>query len=142
MTTDIQKADRISRQRGRWMPMMAVLLLTQQGLFLSWDGRAVTIVQTIAWLVLALVLLLTLVTGGNWFMPRRVRELADDEVTRANRAKGVQAGFMASALVAMLVFVVAPFEPISAQRAAHLIVTIGLALGILVFGLAERKAND
>jgi hypothetical protein len=142
MTTDIEKADGISRRRAGMLPFLAVVLLAQQSLFISWDGRAVTVVQTAAWLVMVLFLLFALLTSGAWFTPRAVRELANDEVTRANRALAIQRGFIAAMVTGMLVFVVSPIEPISAQRAAHIIVSIGLAVALLVFGLEERKALD
>lgn len=139
MSTDTEKADTISRRRAQYMPFLAVLLLAQQSLFISWDGRAVTLVQTVAWIVLALIVLFAIVTGGNWFASARVRALANDEVTRANRAKAIERGFVAAMLTAILVFAISPIEPITAQRAAHLIVSIGLAVTLLVFGLEERK---
>ena len=142
MSTDTEKADTISRRRAQYMPFLAVLLLAQQSLFISWDGRAVTLVQTVAWIVLAViaeVVLFAIVTGGNWFASARVRALANDEVTRANRAKAIERGFVAAMLTAILVFAISPIEPITAQRAAHLIVSIGLAVTLLVFGLEERK---
>ena len=142
MITEVEKAEKLSRWRAQFLPLMAVLLLAHQGLFISWDGRAVTVVQTVAWVVLALVLMFTVISGGAWFAPKRVRDLANDEVTRANRSKAIERGFVAALLTAMLVFVVSPIEPISAQRAAHMIVSIGLAVTLLVFGLEERKAID
>ena len=139
MSTDTEKADTISRRRAHYLPFLAVLLLAQQSLFISGDGRAVTLVQTVAWIVLALIVLFAIVTGGNWFASARVRALANDEVTRANRAKAIERGFVAAMLTAILVFAISPIEPITAQRAAHLIVSIGLAVTLLVFGLEERK---
>jgi hypothetical protein len=140
MTAAIDRADAVSRRRARMMPALAVLLLTQQSLFWSWDGRAVTIVQTVAWIVMVVAMLWMLVTGGGLLLPRDVRTLANDEVTQANRAIAIRRGFLAAMLMAMLVFAVSPFEPITAQRAAHLIVSLGLAITLLSFGLLERKS--
>jgi len=142
VATNLDKAEKLSRWRAQFMPFMAVLLLAQQSLFMSWDWRAVTLVQTVGWCVLALVLLLVLVTGGAWFATRSVRELANDELTQFNRSKAIERGFVAALLTAILVFAVSPIEPITAQRAAHLIVSIGIAVALLVFGLEERKAFD
>ena len=140
MTSDTEKADAVTRQRAQYMPFLAVALLAQQGLFIRWDGRTVTLVQTAAWVVLVLVVLLAILTGGNWFANSRVRQLANDEVTRANRAVAIERGFTAAMLTTVLVFAISPIEPITAQRAAHLIVSIGLAVTLLVFGLEERKS--
>lgn len=140
MTTDTERADEISRQRAQYLPFLPLLLLSHQGLFFSWEWRAVSLVQTVTWAVLVLAMLFALMTGGNWFTPRKVRELMNDEVTRANRAKAIERGFIGAVLTAILVFVVSPIEPITGQRAAHLIVSIGLAIALAVFGLEERKA--
>lgn len=140
MMTDFEKAERLERRRARFLPMMAVLLLAQQTLFIGWDGRAVSAVQMAAWTILAAVLLAYMLTGGHWFSPKKVRDLANDEMTRANRAEALAAGFTGAMLTAMVVFFVSPFEPIEAQRAAHMIVTVGLAMALLRFGMLERKA--
>lgn len=141
MTTDHIRAEAISRQRARFLPMLGVLLLVaQNGLLMHWDWRALTIVQNLAWLVMAISALGILLTGGKWLMPPAIHALVDDEVSRENRRTAITRAFAAAITTAMLVFVVAPFEPIDAQRAAHMIVSIGLAVGLLAFGLEERKS--
>lgn len=141
MTTDHIRAEAISRQRALFLPMLGVLLLVaQNGLLMHWDWRALTIVQNLAWLVMAISALGILLTGGKWLMPPAIHALVDDEVSRENRRTAITRAFAAAITTAMLVFVVAPFEPIDAQRAAHMIVSIGLAVGLLVFGLEERKS--
>lgn len=140
MSSDFDKAERLGQRRIHMLPVMAILLLTQQTLFIDWDGRAVSAVQMGGWTILALVMLAYLLTGGHWLAGKRVRELMNDEVTRANRAQALAAGFAGSIITAMLVFLVSPFEPIEAQRAAHMIVSIGLACALIRFALLERKA--
>ncbi|MBB5716257.1 hypothetical protein [Sphingomonas aerophila] len=142
MTAAIDRADALSRRRALMMPFLAVLLLAQQSLFWNSDWRAVSIVQLAAWTVIVVVMLWALVTGGGFLLPRDVRALANDEVTEANRAIAIRRGFVASILTAMIVFAASPFEPITAQRAAHLIVSLGLAITLLSFGLLERKSLD
>jgi hypothetical protein len=139
MKTDIERADAFSRQQVWYMLALAAVLVTHQALFFSWDWEAVTLEQTMTWTILALGVLLALMTHGKWFTPRRVRELVNDEVTRANRTKAIERGFIAAMLAAILVFAISPFEPVSAQRAAHLIVTVGLATALVVFGWNERN---
>jgi len=119
---------------------MAMVLLSQQVLFIQWDGRAVTTTQMIAWAVLATANLAALLLNGGWFASREVRALANDELTRAHRSQAITGGFAAAMITAVLVFVVSPFEPITAQRAAHMIVSIGLAVALLSFGVLERRA--
>lgn len=140
MRTAIDHAEAVSRRRARFMPFLAVLLLAQQSAFWGWDGRAVTIVQMGVWIVMVVAMVWILLTGGGFRVPRDVKALADDEVTQANRAIAIRRGFLAAILAGILVFVVSPFEPITAQRAAHLIVSIGLAVALLSFGILENKS--
>jgi hypothetical protein len=124
------------------MLALAAALLTHQGLFFSWDWVAVTLEQTITWTILVVTMLLALIKGNSWFTPRSLRELVNDEVTRANRAKAMRLGFVAAMLTAIFVFAISPSESVTAQRASHLIVTIGLATALIIFGLEERKVLD
>jgi stage V sporulation protein SpoVS len=140
MTSTTDRAHRATERRARMLPLLAVLLLAQQTMFFTWDGRAVTAVRTAGWTILALSCLLILLTGGNLLASREVRALANDDVSRANRAVAIERGFLAAMFTAILVFVVAPFEPLSAQHAAHLVVSIGIAVALLVFALKERQA--
>ncbi|MBB3035475.1 hypothetical protein [Alteriqipengyuania lutimaris] len=141
MTNDIERADELSRNRAYMAPFIGLLILAvRQVVLANWDWEAVTWWQGAIWFVLVGFAAATLFWGGMWF-PKHLREIGDDEVTRANRAKAVTRGFLAALFVAMLVFVVAPFEPLSAQEAAHLIVSVGLAGALLSFGLLETFGN-
>lgn len=143
MKSEIERADTVDRRRAQVAPFLGLLVLSaNQWLFFgaSWD--AVSMTQMIIWLVLMLVVLGIVLTGGNWPLPKAVRRLTDDEATRASAGKALKRGFAATMVTALIVFVVAPFEPISAQRAAHLIISTGLGLALLVFGLEERHNLD
>ena len=94
-----------------------------------------------AWLVLSLVLLLALATNGFWFQRREIRELINDEQTRANRASAMSVGFIASMLGAMVVYFVEQFEPVSAREAIHIILSLGLGAALIRFGMLERRAH-
>lgn len=136
--TPTEKADRISWGRAVMAPFFGLaVLLAHQGVFFNWDWDAVNFIAMGVWTLLALIVLVITLTGGVWLMPRGVRRIADDDISRANRDRAIRLGFIAAMVVGMLVFVVAPFEPLSAQRAAHLIVSFGLAMALLTFGLAE-----
>lgn len=143
MSSEIERADRISRARALAAPLLGfVMLSAQQWLFFgrSWD--AVSPVQLALWGVLAILMLMLVLTGGLWFVPREVRRHADDDASRINRLQALTGGFLAAMLVAFLVFIVSPFEPIDAQRAAHLIISIGLGVTLAGFGFAEFRALD
>ena len=141
MTNRIDKADELSRNRARMAPFIGLLVLVvPQVALANWDWEAVTWWQVAIWLVLVGIAASTLFLGGMWF-PRDLREIGEDEVTQANRAKAVTRGFLAALFVAMLVFLIAPFEPLSAQRAAHLIVSVGLLCALLSFGIEEQVSH-
>ena len=142
--TDAEEADRLSRRRAGMMPMLGVLLIVQQGIFFTTDdrGRLVDQIRTTGWLALAAVILAALVTGGFWFKRRAVRDLMDDDVTRANRASAVTLGFVFAISAAIVLYALEAFVPGSATtlEAIHIIVTAGLFAALLRFGYLERRA--
>src|SRR5439155_5434947 len=84
------KAEYLSKKRARALPVLALLFLTQQGAYFAGPGfgtgdRPVDHVRITGWIALSTVLLLALTTGGGWLYSREVRELANDESTRAHR---------------------------------------------------------
>ena len=125
-----EEAERLSRRRARMMPFLALILITQQGAFaVAADSprRSVDYMTLGAWLLLAGVILAALVTGGFWLKPRPVRDLMDDDVTKANRASALALGFVLSMATAMVLYVVNFVEEVPAGIAIHVIVTCGLA---------------
>ena len=61
-----EKAEQLTRRRARMMPFLAMIFLIQQISYFSGTDRerAVGVVEIGAWLVLAVVLLIGLGTGG------------------------------------------------------------------------------
>lgn len=126
------------------LPFLAMIFILQQTSFFAGqfeDGaRTVDHVKIGAWLILSLVLLLALATGGSWLQPARVRELMNDEVTRANQAEAFRVGFIVAMAGGMLLYIVTLFEPVGGREAIHLLVTLGIAAALLRFGFLERRA--
>ncbi|HYG30391.1 MAG TPA: hypothetical protein VD887_09265 [Allosphingosinicella sp.] len=143
--SDIETADRLSRRRARILPVFAIIFLSQQAAFISQQveggTRTVDHVKTGAWLILSIVLLLALTTGGFWLWRKSVRDLLDDDVTRANRGAAMRTGFLATMMGGIALYLIALFEPVGGREVAHLLVTIGLAAAVLRFGLLERRAH-
>ena len=146
--TDVETADRLSRRRARVMPMLAVLFLTQQAsFFLSETERASEVIRSVdhvkfgAWLVLSLVLLAGLYTGGFWFHRREVRNLMNDELTLQNRHAALSLGFLIAMLTAIALYLVDMAEPVGTRVAIHVIVTLGIGAALIRFGLLERAAH-
>lgn len=142
--SDIETADRLSRRRARMLPMLAVIFLAQQASYFSEPDigmRVVDHVKIAAWLVLTIVLLLVLSTGGFWFKSREVRALMDDEITRANRADAFRFAFLMTMTGAIALYFVSLFDPMSGREAIHLLTTIGIASALIRFGMLERRAH-
>jgi hypothetical protein len=143
-SNDIETADRLSRRRAGMLPMLAIIFLTQQAAFFSDSlptGRPVDYVKFGAWLLLSAVLLAALATGGFWFKPKNVRALMEDDVTRANRAEAFRIGFLVTMIGGIFLYFVDQFSPMTAREAIHLLVTIGIATALIVFGALERRAH-
>jgi len=142
MSDDFEDAENFSQTRAKMAPFLGLLvLIAQQGIMFSWDWGANSVVQVAVWLLFAIVMLLLLLTGGGWFLSRRARTLANDELTRMNRARAVQIGFIVAMVTGFIVVAVAPFEPLPAQRAAHIIISMSLGCAFLAFGVAEASTN-
>jgi hypothetical protein len=132
-------------RRARALPALGMIFLAQQASFLSMPDQATRPVDHLkisAWLVLTIVLLAGLATGGAWFRPRAVRELLNDESTRAHRQTGYFYGFWAAMGTALGIYIVNMFEPVSGRDAVHIIVTAAVATALLNFGMLERRAHQ
>jgi len=143
MSDIVETADRLSRRRARMMMPMALIFLTQQAAFFSkpLDHRAVSFVRLGGWTMLALVILAGLATSGFWFKPRAVRELMDDEITRAHRADALSLAFVLAMLTGIGLFVLQVFVPLETQVVIHLILSVGFGAALIRFGVLERRAH-
>lgn len=141
MTTDIDIAERLTVRRARMLPAFALLLLTQQTVFLSNEGsRAVDQVKVGAWAMLTVALLVLLATGGGWLRSAAVRALLNDEATRLHRTRAYATGFWAAMLCGIAAYLLAQLVEITAREAIHVVVTAGLSAALLSFAQQERRA--
>jgi hypothetical protein len=141
--SDIETADRLTRKRARMLPFLAIIFLLQQVTYFAEPIARVRMVDHVkvgAWLMLSIVLLAALATGGYWFKPKSVRALMDDEVTRANRAESFRIGFLVTMIGGIGLYFLDRFEPIQGREAVHILVTIGIATALIVFAMLERRA--
>lgn len=141
-SSDVERADRISRRRARMFPILGVYFIAGQAVFFRQAAEPTRIAQfkISAWLVWALVLLIAFAFAGGHFRGKAVRALVEDEVAVANRAKGYAAGFWAAAAAAIALYVVNMFEPVSGRDAIHLILTALVGAAMIRFGVLERRA--
>ena len=144
MTTsdDIALADRLSRRRARIFPILGIYFSAGQAVFYrqAIEPERIAAFKISAWLVWALVLLVALAFAGGHFRGAKVRALVEDEITRANRLRGYAAGFWAAAAAAILLYVLAMFEPVTGREAIHLILTALVGAALIRFGTLERRA--
>lgn len=142
--SDVELADRLSRRRSRMLPVLAIVFLAGQAIYLSGPDvptRDVDQLKLSAWLVWAVVLLLLLGTGGGLFRGRKVRALMEDESTSANRLRAYAVGFWSASGTAVGLYVVSMFERVSGREAIHIILTAAVAGALLMFGMLERRAH-
>ena len=143
--TVAQKAERLSQRRARVLYVLAAIYLSQQAAyFTSSSSAAVRTVDTVkisAWLILSVVLLLGVATKGFWFHPKEVRDLIDDENTRANRTDAMRMGFLWAMASAIAIYFVGMYEPVSGREAVHVIVSIGIGAALLRLAALERRAH-
>ena len=146
--TPVEAAERLGRRRARVLPVLAILFLTQQASFFASETertgaviRSVDHVKFGAWLMLSLVLLAALYTGGFWFHSRVVRNLMNDDITREHRAQALSLGFLIAMLTAIALYVIDMAEPVATRVAIHVVVTLGIGAALIRFGTLERRAH-
>jgi len=139
------KAEFLSRRRARMLPALAVIFLSQQATFFSQmsGGEHVSAekAKISAWLVLSVVLLFGLATKGFWLEPKEVRDLVDDENTRANRNEAMRWGFLFAMGSAIGIYVLTMFEVVTGREAVHIVLSFGIAAALLRWGVLERRAH-
>lgn len=143
MESMIDKAERLGQRRARLLPVLAILLITQQGAFLSGQHEAMRSVDWVSlggWLILTGAVLALLATGGSLLRSAELRGLLNDETTQANRRSALAAGFIVTIATAMVCYAVSFFDTVEVRKALHVVVTTGLAGALLRFSALERRA--
>jgi len=140
-----EKAEYLSKRRARMLPALAVIFLSQQAAFLSTLNspapHSAYAVKISAWLVLSIVILAALATKGFWLERKEVRDLIDDENTRANRNDAMRWGFLFSMGGAIAVYALTLFDvSITARDAVHIVMTVGIPAALIRWGILERRA--
>jgi hypothetical protein len=136
----VERADRISRRRARLFPVLAILFIAGQPLYFARIGYGVADLQGALWLGWALILLAALAFAGGRFAGAAVRDMVEDEVSRANRLRAYATGFWAASLSTVALFAFSLFDNLKAQESLHIILTAGIGAALLRFGALERRA--
>src|SRR6185369_15963570 len=140
-----EKAEFLSKRRARMLPALAIIFLSQQATFFSQmsGGEHVSAekAKISAWLVLSVLMLFGLATKGFWLEPKEVRDLIDDENTRANRNEAMRWGFLFAMGSAIAVYILTMFELVTGREAIHIVMSFGIAAALLRWGMLERRAH-
>ena len=142
--TDVEIAERLSRQRAWLLPVLAVIFLSGQAIYAlgpHWASRSVDQLKVAAWLLWAAALLFLLATGGAPFRSREVRALLDDETTRRHRALAYAVGFWIAIAVSMGIYLLTAFDGVKPRESIHVIVTAAIAGALVSFGILEHRAH-
>lgn len=141
MSDSAEAADRLSLRRVRAMTAVMILFAVQSAQAVAdRPQRTVEFVALFGWLAMAMMLMLVLRTGGMWLRDPAVRALANDDVTRANRAEAAEWGFSAAILVAAVGVVTASLTAMPALFALRMVILVGLFTATMRFVRLERAA--
>ena len=142
--SDTELVERLSNRRAQALPVMALMFLWQQLIFLTnytEEGtRGVDRFKAIAWVAVSVMLLLALLTNRFWFRNPAVWAQLDDEATRFHRAEALRVGFIAAMAACILLYFTAFFEPLTARATIHIIMTCGIGAALIRFAMLERRA--
>jgi len=138
----VEKAERLARARSRIFFVLAMVFFAGQSLYFgSSPATRDSPARIGAWLLLMVLILLLLATGGFLFSGRNVRGLLNDESSRANRLAAQAMGFWATIIALLAVYVESIFDPVSLNEAAHIVGTIGVGAALISFAVRERRAH-
>jgi len=139
---DVEEAERMGRARSRIFFVLAIVFFAGQSMYftsspLTRDSHA----RVGAWLILVVLMLMLLATGGFLLRGRKVRDLLNDENSRLNRLASQALGFWVTIVTALVVYVESMFDPVTLNEGLHIIVTLGVGAALISFAVRERRAH-
>jgi len=93
------------------------------------------------WLILVILILMLLATGGFLLRGRKVRDLLNDETSRLNRLASQALGFWVTIISSLVLYVESIFDPLSFNEGVHILVTLGVGSALISFAVRERRAH-
>ncbi|MDH7641056.1 hypothetical protein [Sphingomonas oryzagri] len=135
--SDVARAEWMSRRRANLFFASAFLFIA-----ISWADFPMrgSIDFTIIWVAWAALLLLNLTGVGGWLCPPIARAMAEDESTRAHRARALSIGFFVGMGVALVMSILVRFVDVNAREVAMIVVTAGISSALISFAAQERLA--
>jgi hypothetical protein len=138
-SSDIEKAEHASRTRSFLMATMAVILLLSTAIGVNEESSMTPIFRHAIWVVMILLWLVILATGGWLQLSRRVRSLMNDEVALANRSRALQAGFWTAMLVGVGVYFASLQWEIAVRDALRAVVNLTIAAALVRYAWLELR---
>src|SRR6476661_8609486 len=103
---DVEQAERMGRARSRIFFVLAIVFFAGQGAyFASSPATRDSHARIGAWLILVVLMLMLIATGGFMIRGRKVRDLLNGEASRHNRLAAQATGFWVTILSARAVYV-------------------------------------
>jgi hypothetical protein len=137
-------AERIERktQRILWAAGLAFVVWQIAFFLLYLDGppigRSVDAVRSLAFLAWCAALLVLVATGGGAFASPAVKEVLDDELSRARRATAYRNGFWAMIVFAYGGYLLAHLTALGPLVVAHAVLSGGVVVAVLTLAYTNR----
>jgi len=139
----VEKAERLGRKRSQIFYVLAIVFFAGQSMYFGApEATRDSPARVGAWLILVILMLFLLATGGFLLQGRNVRDLLNDESARANRVAAQALGFWATILALLAVYVESMFDPVTLNEAVHIVGTIGVGTALISFATRERRAHQ
>jgi len=138
----VEKAERLGRKRSQIFFVLAMVFFAGQSVYFGApEATRDSPARIGAWLILVILMLFLLATGGFLLQGRDVRDLLNDESARANRVAAQAVGFWATILALIAVYVESMFDRVTLNEAVHIVGTIGVGAALISFAVRERRAH-
>jgi heme/copper-type cytochrome/quinol oxidase subunit 2 len=139
---DVNEAERMGRARSRIFFVLAIVFFAGQSLyFASPPATRDSHARVGGWLILVILILMLLATGGFLLKGRKVRDLLNDETSRLNRLASQALGFWVTIITSLVLYVESIFEPLTFNEGVHILVTLGVGSALISFAVRERRAH-
>jgi magnesium-transporting ATPase (P-type) len=139
---DVEDAERMGRKRSQIFFVLAIVFFTGQSLyFTSSPATRDSHARVGAWLILVILIMMLLATGGFLLRGRKVRDLLNDETSRLNRLASQALGFWVTIIASLGLYVESMFEPLTFNEGVHILVTLGVGSALISFAARERRAH-
>jgi hypothetical protein len=137
-------ADRLSRRRALGTALATAAFLAVQlaarPVFRT-DGYGASGPRSYMWALNAGALLLMLLPAGGLIFGRRIRDLVNDEISRAHSRTASMTGFWVAMVSGLALYALPAARGLSAREACYVIVTLATGVALFTFAGLEARAH-